>query len=299
MSGTGAGGLFGSIEAGGTKWVCAVGTGPDDIRGDIRIPTTTPTETLSAVTDFFAAQPPLEAIGVASFGPVELRPDNPKYGFITTTPKEHWSDTDVVGRLQRRFEVPVGFDTDVNGAALGEGRWGAAVGLDTFVYLTVGTGVGGGAIVSNRVGHGLVHPEMGHMTVRRHPDDGFSGRCPFHADCFEGMASGPAIIDRWGASPSKLTGETRAKALEFEAHYIAEGIRNIVYILAPQRVIVGGGVSRMEGLFPAIRTALRASMSGYPGIPEHAADALVVPPGLGDRSGIAGGFVLAEAALCD
>lgn len=288
--------LLGSIEAGGTKWVCAVGTGPDDIRADTRIPTTTPNETLSHVIDFFEAHPPVDAIGLASFGPVELRPAHPNYGFITTTPKEHWSDTDVVGPLRRRFEVPIGFDTDVNGAALGEGRWGVAVGLETFVYLTVGTGVGGGAVVSGRVGHGLVHPEMGHVTVRRHPDDDFPGRCPFHGDCLEGMACGPAMIDRWGASPSELTGETRAKALEFEAHYLAEGIRNIVYVLAAQRVIIGGGVSKMEGLFPAIRSALKTSLAGYPGIAEIAADDFVVPPGLGDRAGIAGGFALADLA---
>lgn len=279
--------------------MCAVGTGPDDIRADTRIPTTSPVETLGRVVDFFEAQPPVNALGVASFGPVELRRDHPKYGSITTTPKPHWSDTDVVGALGNRLEIPIGFDTDVNGAALGEGRWGSAVGLDTFVYLTIGTGIGGGAVVSGAIGHGQVHPEMGHVTVRRHPDDDFPGRCPFHGDCFEGMACGPAIIDRWDASPSQLTGETRARALAFEAHYVAEGVRNIVYTLAPQRVIIGGGVSKMDGLFPAVRSALRSSLAGYPGLPEHAAEDFVVPPGLGDRAGIAGGFVLAELALHD
>ncbi len=291
--------LFASIEAGGTKWVCSVGTGPDDVRDETRVETTTPGETLDAVVRFFSPHRDLTAMGVASFGPVELRRDHYEYGHITRTPKRHWSGTDVVGTLSRAFHVPIGFDTDVNGAALGEGRWGAAEGLDTFVYVTVGTGIGGGAVVSGEIAHGLVHPEMGHMTVRRHPDDDYPGRCPFHGDCFEGMASGPAMIDRWGASPNTLTGETGSKALEFEAHYIAEGVRNIVYTLAPQRVIVGGGVSKMDGLFPALRSALRSSLSGYPGLPEHDGQEFVVPPGLGDRAGIAGGFALAASALGD
>lgn len=291
--------FLGSIEAGGTKWVCAVGTGPEHVEAETRIETTTPGQTLDQVVRFFSSHVPLRAVGVASFGPVELRTRNEAYGHITTTPKPAWSGTDVVGTLARAFQVPIGFDTDVNGAALGEGRWGAARGLDTFVYLTVGTGIGGGAVVSGRVAHGLVHPEMGHVTVRRHPDDDFPGRCPFHGDCFEGMASGPAMIARWGASPSKLTGEDGAKALEFEGHYIADGLRNIVYTLAPQRIIVGGGVSKMEGLLPEIRSSLAASLSGYPGLPEHLAHDFVVPPGLGDSSGIAGGFALAELALHD
>ena len=291
--------LLGSIEAGGTKWNCAVGTGPEDIHGETRIATTTPGETLDAVVRFLSPHASMEAIGVASFGPVELRPDHYEYGHITSTPKPHWAGTDVVGTLTRAFHVPVGFDTDVNGAALGEGRWGAAQGLDTFAYLTVGTGIGGGAVVNGQVTHGLVHPEMGHVSVPRHPTDDFPGRCPFHGDCFEGMASGPAIIDRWGRSPSELTGDVRSQALEIEGHYIAEGLRSIVYTLAPQRIIVGGGVSKMEGLFPFIRSALTASLAGYPGLREHREGDFVVPPGLGDRSGIAGGFALAELALRD
>lgn len=292
-------GFLGSIEAGGTKWTCAVGTGPDDIHDETRVDTTTPGQTLDEVVRFFSPHTNMSAIGVASFGPVELRPDHYEYGHITQTPKPHWSGTDVVGTLSRAFHVPVGFDTDVGGAALGEGRWGAATGLDTFVYLTVGTGIGGGAMVGGRLAHGLVHPEMGHVSVRRHPGDDFAGRCPFHGDCFEGMASGPAMIDRWGQSPNHLTGDTRARAVAMEAHYIAEGLRNVVYTLAPQRIVVGGGVSKMEGLLPAIQSALVQSLAGYPGLREHTAGDFVVPPGLGDRSGIAGGFALAELALHD
>lgn len=291
--------VFGSIEAGGTKWLCAVGTGPDEIRDEARINTSTPGETLDAVVKFFSPHREMAAIGVASFGPVELRRQHYEYGHITATPKPHWSGTDVVGTLERAFHVPIGFDTDVNGAALGEGRWGAAVGLDDFVYLTIGTGIGGGAVVGRELAHGLVHPEMGHVSVRRHPNDEFVGRCPFHGDCFEGMASGPAIEERWGAPASQLTDEARSAAIEMEAHYVAEGLRNIVYLLAPQRIIIGGGISKMDGLFPAIRSALVATLAGYPGIREHAADDFVVAPGLGDRSGIAGGFALAELAFDD
>ncbi len=289
--------LLGSIEAGGTKWNCAVGSGPDDLVAETRIPTTTPDETLAAVRAFFAEHEGLEALGVATFGPAELRRGHPAYGSITTTPKPHWSDTPLVGPLSDSLGVPVGFDTDVNGAALGEGRWGAAVGLDTFAYVTVGTGFGGGAVAGGRVAHGLVHPEMGHVSVRRHPDDDFPGRCPFHGDCLEGMACGPAMIDRWGRSPSELVGDERVRALDIEAHYLAEGFRNLVYVLAPQRIIMGGGVSKMDGLVPAVRAKLVDALGGYPGLPEHAQDDFVVPPTLGDRAGIAGGFVLAEQAL--
>lgn len=289
--------MLGSIEAGGTKWLCAVGSGPDDILDEARISTTTPGETLADVVSFFSPHREVAAIGVASFGPVELRREHYEYGHITATPKAHWSGTDVVGTLERAFHVPIGFDTDVNGAALGEGRWGAAVGLGTFVYLTVGTGIGGGAVVGGKLAHGLVHPEMGHVSVRRHPNDEFEGRCPFHGDCLEGMASGPAIADRWGAHASELRGEVLVTAVEMEAHYVAEGLRNIVYSLAPQRIIVGGGVSKMDGLLPAISSALITTLSGYPGLREHADPKFVVPPGLGDRSGIAGGFALAELAL--
>ena len=184
--------MFAGIEAGGTKVVCAVGTGPDDLSAVMSIATTTPAETLERTIAHLQAQPPGDAIGIASFGPVDLHRDSPTYGSITSTPKPGWRDTDVVGAVRAAFDVPVGFDTDVNGAALAEGRWGAARGLDTFVYVTVGTGIGGGAVVSDRVVHGLLHPEMGHLMVRRHPDDRYAGACPYHGDCLEGLAAGPA-----------------------------------------------------------------------------------------------------------
>ena len=292
-----AGALRGSIEAGGTKWVCAVGTGPDDLTSETRIDTTSPSETLGRVIEFFRDQPEIDSLGVASFGPLELRPNSANFGFITATPKPGWSNTDLAGPLGKALGVPVGIDTDVNGAALGEGRWGAAVGLTSFVYLTVGTGIGGGVLVDGRPLHGLVHPEIGHVAVNRHPDDGFAGLCPFHGDCFEGLASGPAISARWGDEPRRLAPALQRSAAQMEAFYVAEGLRTIVFALAPERIIVGGGVSQIDGFHRDVRSALMKTLAGYPGLSEHESDDFVVAPGLGDRSGIAGGFVLAGLAL--
>ncbi len=292
--------IYGAIEAGGTKFVCAVGTGPDDLRDEARFATESPEATLAATIEFFEKwtrnNGPVRSIGVASFGPVELRRGRPNYGHITTTPKPLWSDADVVGPLRSALGVPVGFDTDVNGAALGEGRWGAAAGLTTFVYLTVGTGVGGGAVVNGTVAHGLVHAEMGHVSVRRLEGDAFPGVCPFHGDCLEGMAAGPAMAARWRQPAETLEGRARTRAIEIEAHYLAEGVRNIVYTLAPERVVIGGGIAAMEGLFPEIRRRLATTLNGYPGLVEQLADEFVTPPGLGGRAGIAGALVLAEKA---
>jgi fructokinase len=287
--------LLGSIEAGGTKFVCAVGTGPDDIRDRVRIDTVRPEDTLGSVVEFFATGPPVAAVGIAAFGPLELRAHHPGYGHITTTPKPGWSGADLVGPVRMALDVPVAIDTDVNGAGLGEWRWGAGRGLDNVVYLTIGTGLGGGAIVGGRPVAGLVHPEMGHMSVERLEGDDFAGVCPFHGDCFEGMACGPAIEARWGRRGEEL-GELASEAIEIEAHYLAAGIRNLVYTLAPQRVIVGGGVGQIPGLVPLAQTKLIGLMAGYAVQPEHSAR-FVVTPELGDDAGIAGGFVLAESAL--
>jgi fructokinase len=238
----------------------------------------------------------LDAIGVASFGPVELRMDHPEFGRIRLTPKPGWSGTDVVGPLADAFAVPTGFDTDVNGAALGEARWGSGQGLRSFVYVTVGTGIGGGGLIEAEPIHGLGHPEMGHMTVRRHPDDGFGGVCPFHGDCLEGLASGPAIAGRFGVPGARLTGEDFERALGIEAFYLAQMVRNLVYTMSPERVILGGGVSQMPGLVDAVADLVPSLLSGYPGLPEHEAG-FVMPAGLGGDSGLAGGLVLAERAL--
>ena len=194
--------MYGGVEAGGTKFVCVIGTGPEDIVATTRLAVTDPAETIGAAIDFFRraidAGTRLDAIGLGSFGPVELRRGHRQYGSITTTPKAGWSDTPLVEPFAAEFGVPVGFDTDVNAAALAEGRWGAARGLRSFVYLTLGTGIGGGAVVDGQILRGLVHAEMGHVAVPRHRSDAFDGICPFHGDCLEGMASGPAIAARFG-----------------------------------------------------------------------------------------------------
>lgn len=293
--------LSAGIEAGGTKFVCAVGTGPEDLRAEARIPTTTPAETIARAVAFLreaqARHGPLRALGVASFGPVDLDPRSPTYGFITSTPKPGWRNTDLVGALRRELNVPIEFDTDVNGAALGEWRWGAAAGLDTFVYLTLGTGIGGGGLLAGRRMHGLVHPEMGHIRLPRDPArDPFPGNCPFHGDCFEGLASGPALERRWGQPAETLSPDHPAWALE--AHYIALALHNYVCMLSPQRLILGGGVMEQRHLFPLVRAELQRLLNGYIQSPalKEGIDAYVVPPALGARAGVLGALALAELA---
>lgn len=291
---------LGAVEAGGTKIVCLVGSDPDHIVAQTRIPTGEPTETLTQVIAFFReavdAGGPLAAIGIASFGPLELRRAHPRYGFITTSPKPGWAGVDMVGPVRSALGVPVGFDTDVNGAALGESRWGAARGLNTFVYLTVGTGIGGGAVAGGRIIHGLGHPEMGHLSVPRQPGDDFPGTCPFHADCLEGMAGGDAIAARWGRPGEQLDGPELRAAGQLEAAYLAAGLRAIVYTLAPQRIVIGGSVTALPGLLPLVRAKLTEGLAGYPGLPEHGTDDFVVPAALGALAGPAGALVLADHA---
>lgn len=293
-------GLYGGIEAGGTKFVCCVGTGPDDLRAEVRIPTTTPEETLGRSVDFFreqAGEHGLTALGVACFGPVDLDRSSATYGHVTTTPKRGWAGADVVGTLQEALGVPVGFDTDVNGAALGEARWGAGQGLDPFVYLTIGTGVGGGAIVNGAPVHGLVHPEMGHVRVPHDRSrDPFEGACPFHGDCLEGLASGPAMARRWGVPAETLP--AGHPAWELEASYLAELMAGLVCTLSPRRIVLGGGVMAGPELFGMVRRETVRLLAGYvssPAILEHIDD-FIVPPGLGDRSGRLGAIALAQTA---
>ncbi|MGH3933868.1 MAG: ROK family protein [Pseudonocardiaceae bacterium] len=291
---------LGAVEAGGTKVFCLIGSDPDHIVAQTRIPTGRPAETLAQVLTFFrqevASGGPLAAIGITSFGPLELRRSHPRYGFITNSPKPGWSNVDIVGPVRGALGVPVEFDTDVNGAALGESRWGAARDLDTFVYLTVGTGIGAGAVIEGRIIHGLGHPEMGHLSVPRQPGDDFAGDCPFHADCLEGMASGAAIAARWGRPAERLNGDELRAAVHLEAAYLAAGIRNIVYSIAPQRIVIGGSVSGLPGLFRLIRANLTLALAGYPGLPEHTAGDFVVPAVLGPLAGSAGALVLADRA---
>lgn len=291
--------LYGGIEAGGTKFVCAVGTGPDDIREEIRFPTTEPEPTIRRAIEFFRNQThgTLAAIGISSFGPVDPDPGSPTFGFITTTPKKPWVQTDFAGPINRALAIPVGFDTDVNGAALGEWRWGAGRSLNTIIYLTVGTGIGGGVLMNGKPHHGMIHPEMGHVRIPHDLSrDPFKGNCPFHDDCLEGLASGPAIEARTGKKGSELA--ATEPVWDLIAEYLAYALVNYIVVLSPQRLILGGGVMDQEQLFPKIRARVAALLNGYiqsPAILDRI-DSFIVPPGLGNRAGVLGAIALAEEA---
>ncbi len=289
--------LFGGLEAGGTKFVCAVADASGSILDATTFPTTTPEQTLASAIDFFRKFP-LQALGVGSFGPVDLRPGSPTWGYITTTPKPGWQNTDVAGAMSRALAIPVAFDTDVNAAALGEKHWGAAQDVDDFIYLTIGTGIGGGGMINGRPMHGLLHPEMGHIRIPRdRTRDPFPGVCPWHGDCLEGLASGPAIEARWGQPGRDLPPDH--PAWDLEAHYLALGLVDFILTLSPQRIILGGGVMNQQQLFPKIRQEVQTLLAGYvqhPAIREDIAT-YIVPPGLGKRAGVLGAVVLGMSAL--
>lgn len=292
--------LYGSIEAGGTKFVCALGTGPDDVRALTRFPTTTPDETLHQAIAFFQDQAELPtALGIGSFGPVDPDPHSPTFGHILSTPKPGWSNTDVRGRFLEALGIPIAFDTDVNAAALGEYRWGAAQDVETVLYLTVGTGIGGGLVLEGKPVHGLLHPEMGHIFVPRAEGDDFAGKCPFHGDCLEGMASGPALQARWETPASNLPEDH--PAWEQEAHYLAHALVNFILTCSPQRIVLGGGVMHQVHLFLMIRERVQTILNGYVRHPAvlDAIDAYIVPPALGDRAGVLGGIALAQRLDAD
>jgi fructokinase len=289
---------YGGIEAGGTKWVCAIAEQPGELLKTETFPTTLPAETVSAATRFFAENGPVGALGVGSFGPVDIRRDSPTWGWITTTPKPGWGDTDVVAALRSRLGVPIALDTDTNAAALGEWRLGAAVGLETFLYITVGTGIGGGVVANGRILHGLLHPEFGHMRIPHdRVRDPFDGICPYHGDCLEGLASGEAIRRRWGRPGQELSGPA---AWEIEAEYLALALVNVVCMLSPQRIIVGGGVAGQPTLLPLARRRVRELLAGYLRAPEltdpEAIDRFIVPPRLGGNAGVIGAIELARDA---
>ena len=292
--------VYGGIEAGGTKTLCAVGTGPYDLRAEVRFPTTTPDETISRAISFFQQAlegEPLAAIGIASFGPLDPNPGSPTFGYITTTPKPGWAHIDFAGAIRRELRLPVGFDTDVNGAALAEHRWGAAQGLDSFLYLTVGTGIGGGGMVHGKLIRGLSHPEMGHIRIPHDRVlDPYAGSCPYHGDCLEGLASGPALEKRWGQRGETLADEHPAWPLE--ANYLALGLVNLISILLPQRIILGGGIMQQPCLFPLIRSRVQALLNGYLQVSMilDRIDDYIVAPGLGSRAGVLGAIALAEQA---
>jgi fructokinase len=290
---------YGGIEAGGTKWVCAIGDGSAELLEAETFPTTTPEETIARAVEFFKGRRRLQGLGVGSFGPIDVRRASPTWGHITTTPKPGWAHTDLVGTLAAALEIPIAFDTDVNAAALAEWQWGAAVGLDTFTYITVGTGIGGGGIVNGRLLHGLLHPEVGHMRIPHdRARDPFDGVCPYHGDCFEGLASGEAIRRRWGRPGEELA--TDAMVWELESDYLALGLMNVICTLSPERIVLGGGVPKQTTLLSLVRRRLQELLADYFDTPEltrpDTAERYIVPPGLGDRAGILGAISLAQMA---
>ena len=296
--------LIAAIEAGGTKFVVAVGTGPDDIRDITRIETVDPAYTMRETIQFIAGcvrkHGPISAIGVGSFGPIDLHQDSASYGFITTTPKPGWQHTSIVQPLHGRFQVPVGFDTDVNAAAIGEMLWGAGQDCDPLIYITVGTGVGGGVIVNQQPLHGLLHPEIGHLSVPIPHSPGVivpECQCPYHKCCLEGFVCGPAILARWGVKAEDLP--PGHPALEEVAETLAHGLINVILTVSPKRIVLGGGVMKIKGLIESVRSHVVHLLNGYVNAHEitYEIDSYIVSPGLGDRAGICGALALGLNAL--
>ncbi len=276
---------YGGIEAGGTKFVYGVADENGNILDRQSCPTTDPQDTMSKVIDYFKDKN-IDAVGIGSFGPVDLDASSPTFGYITNTPKLKWQNYDIYSAVADAFpELPVGFDTDVNGAALAESVWGAAKGVDSCLYITVGTGIGGGLLINGGLVHGMSHPEMGHILINKHKDDDFEGVCPFHKNCLEGLASGPSIQARGG---------TNDKTWEIEAYYLAQALMNFILTASPKKIIMGGGVMHQLQLFPMIRKNVTEMLNGYITIKDI--DSYIVPPALGDDSGLLGAAALARKA---
>lgn len=303
--------IVGAIEAGGTKFVCGLldadcsDYGKPSLLGRVSVPTTTPAETLAASLKYFNEATAslgigkLDGVGIACFGPVDLRLSSPTWGYITSTPKAGWQDTSVAGFFRDGLGVPVAFDTDVNAAAYGEYLWGAAKGLKDFIYMTVGTGIGGGVFSNGSVVHGLQHPELGHVKIQREAEDGYPGMCPYHRDCLEGMAAGPAIGARWKARAEELGADHQA--WELEARYLAKAFAAYTFVLSPERILMGGGVGLRPGLAERVATCVGEELGGY----IHALTdparlaAYIARPLLGPDAGLFGAAALALRCVTD
>ncbi|MDF2944528.1 MAG: hypothetical protein K0S01_3386 [Herbinix sp.] len=287
--------LFGALEAGGTKMVLAVGNENGEILEQISIPTETPSVTVSKIVDYFKDKN-IVALGIGSFGPIDLDRISKTYGFITSTPKLAWRNYDIVGNIKNELQIPIGFDTDVNASALGEATWGSIKGLSSGIYITIGTGVGVGVYMNGELLHGMLHPEAGHILLSKHPKDNFEGVCPYHPNCLEGLASGPSIEKRWNQKAYELKDQT--EVWEMEAFYIAQGIVNYILTLAPHKIVLGGGVMHQEQLFPSIRKQVTELMNGYVNTPQmEDLDNYIVPASLQDNQGIMGCIQLAKLEL--
>lgn len=288
--------LFGGIDAGGTEFKCIVASDPENIVAEAKILVGEPQQTLAECVAFFrkiqSQTGSLRQLGVGCFGPLELNRDSPSYGQITATPKPHWQNVQIVQYFNEALGVPVAFETDVNAALIGELRWGVAAGLHSAVYVTIGTGIGAGVMMNNRLVHGGMHPEAGHMLISRHRDDQFQGVCPFHGACLEGMASGPALAERWQRDPEKLSDDHPAWSLE--AHYLGSMCVNLALFYSPQRIILGGGVMRRAGLYASIRKSYLSQINAYLGAQDTEIDRFIVAPQLADRAGALGAVALAQ-----
>ena len=287
--------LYGALEAGGTKMVCAIGDENGNILERISIPTRTPAETMGPMIDFFRGRG-IRALGIGCFGPVDLNKKSPTYGYITSTPKLAWQNFPIVAEFEKALGVPVGFDTDVNAAALGEATWGCTKDVENSIYITVGTGVGVGVIINGKPYHGMMHPEGGHILLGRHPDDPMVGSgCPFHENCLEGLAAGPSLEKRWGVKGAELSG--RKEVWQLEAYYIGQALADYILILSPERIVLGGGVTHQEGLLALIRQETEKQLAGY--IRTNAIqnlDSYIVGVSLNDNQGVMGAVKLAMDA---
>lgn len=282
---------LGALEAGGTKMVCAVGDENGGIFERISIPTESPEITIPAIIDYFKDKQ-IEALGVGCFGPIDLNRSSETYGYITTTPKLAWANYNITGVLKEALKIPVGFDTDVNGSALGEATWGITKGLENSMYITIGTGVGAGIISNGKLLHGMLHPEAGHLLLGKHPDDAYKGKCPYHSTCLEGLAAGPAIEERWGKKGVELA--DKKEVWELEAFYIGQALVNYIVTLSPQRIVLGGGVMHQEHMMPLVREEVKRQLNGYIKTKElDDMEHYVVLPSLNDNQGIMGALKLA------
>ena len=287
--------LFGALEAGGTKMVCAIGNENGEILEQKSIPTTTPEETMPAILEYFKDKE-IASIGIACFGPIDLNKNSETYGYITSTPKIPWRNYNIVGAVKDALKIPVGFDTDVNGSLLGEVTWGCAKGLTDAVYFTIGTGVGAGIMTNGKMLHGMLHPEAGHVKMVPRSGDTYKGKCPYHGTCFEGMAAGPALEERWGAKAVQLA--DREEVWDLESYYIAQALMGIVLTLSPQKIILGGGVMHQKQLFSMIREKMLKELNGYIQAKELTdIDNYIVPASLNDDQGIMGCIKLAMNSL--
>ena len=288
--------LFGTLEAGGTKMVLSIGNERNELLEQTVIPTEMPDKTIPAMAAWFKDRH-IAALGIGTFGPVDLSPGSPTYGWITKTPKPGWEDTPLLPPLRDVLGVPAKIDTDVNAAALAEWQLGAAKGLNSCLYVTVGTGIGAGVVAEGKLVHGLLHPELGHMLLRQEPEDPApAGFCPYHQGCLEGLASGPAMEKRWGTKAQYLPPDHEAWGLE--AAYLAQMCMNAVCAFSPEKIILGGGVMQQKHLFPLIRQKTKDLLNGYIHVREitERIDTYIVEPGLGTKSGATGALLLAREA---